>query len=63
MQTLYIALISDYSASTNVSRSAVSSSHYHLRNLFSFELQSWYREMSRLKDKLESLQRCQRYKY
>jgi len=50
MQTLYIALISDYSASTNVSRSAVSSSHYHLRNLFSFELQSWYREMSRLKD-------------
>jgi hypothetical protein len=34
-----------------------------LANIFSLEHQSWYQEMSRLKAKLESLQRSQRYKY
>ena len=34
-----------------------------LANIFSIEHQSWYQEMSRLKAKLESLQRSQRYKY
>lgn len=61
--THYITLISHHYACINVSRFANSSSHYHLPTLFSIKLQSWYQEMSRLKDKLESLQHSQRYKY
>lgn len=37
--------------------------HFTVSNLYPTEHQSWYQEMSRLKAKLESLQRSQRYKY